>query len=323
IFSTDQSLQIIDGRHPVVEQVIGTHAYVENDAQMGADSQILLITGPNMAGKSTYMRQVAMIAILAQVGCFVPATTAELPIFDRIFTRIGASDDLFSGQSTFMVEMMEVNNALQQATENSLILLDEIGRGTSTYDGMAIAQSILEYIHNEVGAKTLFSTHYHELTALEKDLLQLKNVHVSAIEEDYHIVFLHKIKHGTADKSYGIHVAKLAELPEAVITRANIILQTLEQSGQLQHVQLPTPPKRRKRGKQQISFFDAPETISTPVREVEVPVEVEIIVEVEKPSAIIEKLRQLNVLELNPLQAQQLLYELQQESLATQVEANK
>ncbi|MGL5382038.1 MAG: DNA mismatch repair protein MutS [Culicoidibacterales bacterium] len=312
-FSTDQTLTIIDGRHPVVEQVIGTHAYVENDALMDQTSQILLITGPNMAGKSTYMRQVAMIAILAQVGCFVPATKAQLPIFDRIFTRIGASDDLFSGQSTFMVEMMEVNNALQQATKNSLILLDEIGRGTSTYDGMAIAQAILEYLHQKVGAKTLFSTHYHELTALEKDLPKLQNVHVSAIEEDHHIVFLHKIKHGTADKSYGIHVAKLAELPTAVIERANVILQTLEQSGQLQSVQLPTPPQRRKRGKQQISFFDAPETISTPVREVEVPIEVEVIVE--KPSAIIAKLQQLNVLELNPLQAQQLLYELQQESL--------
>ncbi|MGL4624238.1 MAG: DNA mismatch repair protein MutS [Culicoidibacterales bacterium] len=312
-FDSASELIIVDGRHPVVEQVIGSHAYVENDCHMGAESQILLITGPNMAGKSTYMRQVAMIAILAQVGCFVPATTAILPLFDRIFTRIGASDDLFSGQSTFMVEMMEVNNALQQATPNSLILLDEIGRGTSTYDGMAIAQSILEYIHAEVGAKTLFSTHYHELTALEQDLPKLKNVHVSAIEEDNHIVFLHKIKHGSADKSYGIHVAKLAALPEAVIARANVILETFEQAGHLSAITLPKPttPKRRTRSKQQISFFDAPETLATPtpIREV-VEVPVEVIVEVEKPSPIIEKLQGINIYELNPIQAQQLLYEL-------------
>lgn len=316
-FNDEAQVEIVEGRHPVVEQVIGPHAYVENDCHMGATSQILLITGPNMAGKSTYMRQVAMIAILAQVGCFVPATTANLPLFDRIFTRIGASDDLFSGQSTFMVEMMEVNNALQQATPKSLILLDEIGRGTSTYDGMAIAQSILEYLHEQVGAKTLFSTHYHELTALEKSLPKLKNVHVSAIEEDQHIVFLHKIKHGSADKSYGIHVAKLAELPDAVIERANVILETFEQSGQGVAITGPTPPtpKRRTRSKQQISFFDAPETLAAPTREiVEVPVEV--IVEVEKVSPIIEKLQKINLYELNPLQAQQLLYELQQESLA-------
>lgn len=317
MFNDEAQVEIVEGRHPVVEQVIGPHAYVENDCHMGATSQILLITGPNMAGKSTYMRQVAMIAILAQVGCFVPATTANLPLFDRIFTRIGASDDLFSGQSTFMVEMMEVNNALQQATPKSLILLDEIGRGTSTYDGMAIAQSILEYLHEQVGAKTLFSTHYHELTALEKALPKLKNVHVSAIEEDQHIVFLHKIKHGSTDKSYGIHVAKLAALPDAVIERANVILETFEQSGQGVAITGPTPPtpKRRTRSKQQISFFDAPETLAAPTREV-VEVPVEVIVEVEKVSPIIEKLQQINLYELNPLQAQQLLYELQQESFA-------
>lgn len=316
-FNNEQHIEIIDGRHPVVEEVIGSHVYVENDCEMDANKQILLITGPNMAGKSTYMRQVAMISIMAQVGCFVPVERATLPIFDRIFTRIGASDDLFSGQSTFMVEMMEVNNALQQATKNSLILLDEIGRGTSTYDGMAIAQSILEFIHEEIGAKTLFSTHYHELTALESALPKLQNVHVSAIEEDHHIVFLHKIKHGSADKSYGVHVAKLAQLPDAVITRANAILNELEASGQLHSVKIPTPvakaaPKRR-RGKPQMSFFDAPETITTAVREVEVTVEVpvEVIVEVEKPSPVLEKLRNLNIMELNPIQAQLALYELQ------------
>lgn len=303
--NTEGVLKVCDGRHPVVEHVIGTHAYVENDCEMDETKQILLITGPNMAGKSTYMRQVAMIAIMAQIGCFVPANQANIPIFDRIFTRIGASDDLFSGQSTFMIEMMEVNNALQQATKQSLILLDEIGRGTSTYDGMAIAQAILEYIHDNVGAKTLFSTHYHELTILDKTLHQLQNIHVSAIEEDQHIVFLHKIKHGTADKSYGIHVAKLAHLPDAVITRANVILATLEQGGNQVVVQQP----KRRRGKKQMSFFDAPETLSTPVREV--PVEVI----VEKQSPIISQLQSLNVLELNPLQAQQILYDLQQAAM--------
>jgi DNA mismatch repair protein MutS len=172
---------------------------------------------------------VALTAILAQIGCFVPAKEVILPVFDQVFTRIGAADDLVSGQSTFMVEMLEAKNAIANATKDSLILFDEIGRGTSTYDGMALAQAIIEYIHHHIGAKTLFSTHYHELTVLEEDLERLSNVHVSAMEQNGKVVFLHKIKEGPTDKSYGIHVAKLADLPEELITRANEILASLEQ----------------------------------------------------------------------------------------------
>ena len=181
-----------------------------------------------MSGKSTYMRQIALIAIMAQIGCYVPAKEANLPIFDQIFTRIGASDDIVSGQSTFMVEMMEVNNALTFATKNSLILFDEIGRGTATYDGMALAQAIIEYVHNKIGCKTMFSTHYHELTTLDSNLKNLKNVHVSAEEVKGDIVFLHKVKDGPISKSYGINVAKLAKIPTEVIVRANDILNKLQ-----------------------------------------------------------------------------------------------
>ena len=177
-----------------------------------------------MAGKSTYMRQTAITVIMAQMGCFVPCSSASLPIFDKIFTRIGASDDLVSGESTFMVEMKEANYAISEATENSLILFDELGRGTATYDGMSLAQAILEYLHDKIKAKTMFSTHYHELTALEKDLKHLKNVHVSAIEENGKVTFLHKVKMGAVDKSYGIHVASLAKLPNSLIERASDIL---------------------------------------------------------------------------------------------------
>ncbi len=228
VFSDERRMMITDGRHPVVEKVLDSQEYVPNDCQMNPEREMLLITGPNMSGKSTYMRQVALIAILAQIGCYVPASEAVLPIFDKVFTRIGAADDLISGQSTFMVEMLEAKNAITNATENSLILFDEIGRGTSTYDGMALAQAIIEYIHGEIGAKTLFSTHYHELTVLSEDLPMLENVHVSAIEQNGHVVFLHKIKEGAADKSYGIHVAKLAELPAMLIERATAILTELE-----------------------------------------------------------------------------------------------
>lgn len=228
VFREDGVLKITEGRHPVVEKVLDSQSYVPNDCLMDENREILLITGPNMSGKSTYMRQIALTVILAQIGCFVPAREAELPVFDRIFTRIGAADDLISGQSTFMVEMLEAKNAIANATERSLILFDEIGRGTSTYDGMALAQAMIEYIHDEIGAKTLFSTHYHELTALSAELGKLQNVHVSAMEQNGKVVFLHKIKEGPADKSYGIHVAKLAGLPEQVIRRAEKILHALE-----------------------------------------------------------------------------------------------
>ena len=220
-------IEIIEGRHPVVERV-SKNSYVSNDCIMNSDINTLLITGPNMSGKSTYMRQLAIIIIMAQMGSFVPAKIANLPIIDKIFTRIGDSDDLVSGESTFMVEMNEAKNAITGATRDSLILFDELGRGTATYDGMSLAQSILEYVNNNIKCKTLFSTHYHELTKMEEKFNGIKNVHVSASESDGEIVFLHKIKDGAIDKSYGIHVAKLSGMPSEVITRANEILNFYE-----------------------------------------------------------------------------------------------
>ena len=222
-----RNINIKDGRHPVVE-IVSKKDYITNDVIMDEKTNILLITGPNMSGKSTYMRMLAIIVILNQIGSFVPAKKATLPIFDNIFTRIGASDDLVSGDSTFMVEMKEANNAVENATENSLILFDELGRGTATYDGMSLAQAILEYIHDHIKAKTLFSTHYHELTSLEQNLRNLKNVHVSAKEENDKIIFLHKVKKGAVDKSYGIHVASLVNLPNEIIKRAREILNVYE-----------------------------------------------------------------------------------------------
>ncbi len=222
-----RKIKIINGSHPVVE-CVSSEQYIKNDVIMDESTQTLLITGPNMSGKSTYMRQLAITIILAQMGSFVPADEAELPIFDSIFTRIGASDDLVSGESTFMVEMLEARNAIDNATENSLILFDELGRGTATFDGMSLARAILEYVNEHIKCKTLFSTHYHELTDLEKTLSTIKNVHVDAIEEDGHITFLHKIKDGAVDKSYGIHVARLAGMPNELLTRADEILDYYE-----------------------------------------------------------------------------------------------
>jgi DNA mismatch repair protein MutS len=227
ILTTDRTLEIINDRHPVIEKVLNV-PFVPNDIKMDKNTDILLITGPNMAGKSTYMRQLAVTVIMAQIGCFVPADEAHMPVFDAIFTRIGASDDLVSGESTFMVEMSEANNAISNATSNSLILFDELGRGTATFDGMALAQSIIEYISENIKAKTLFSTHYHELTDLEDTLKNIKNIHVSAYEENGNITFLHKIEEGSIDKSYGIHVARLAKLPNKIIDRASKILKVYE-----------------------------------------------------------------------------------------------
>lgn len=226
--TTGNEIKVLNSRHPVVERVLKGEEYVPNDIVMDNNTDILLITGPNMAGKSTYMRQLGIIAIMAQIGCFVPAEEATLPIFDKIFTRIGASDDLVSGESTFMVEMMEASRAIKYATRNSLILFDELGRGTATFDGMSLAQAILEYVANKIKCKTLFSTHYHELTDMEKTIPNLKNKHVSAVEENGNITFLHKVKDGSVDKSYGINVAKLAGLPDEVIDRASGILNIYE-----------------------------------------------------------------------------------------------
>lgn len=279
----DKVIKMIECRHPVVEQVM-KDKYIPNDIIMDKTTDILLITGPNMAGKSTYMRQCAITVIMAQMGCFVPCKSCTMPIFDKIFTRIGASDDLVSGESTFMVEMKEANYAIANATENSLILFDELGRGTATYDGMSLAQAILEYIHDKIKAKTMFSTHYHELTILEKDLKHLKNVHVSAIEENGTITFLHKVKVGAVDKSYGIHVASLAKLPQSLIERANDVLNVYEKKN------------IKKETFTQTSLFELTESEATP-----------------KINPIEEKIKDINPLEMTPMEALSFLYELNKE----------
>ncbi len=230
VLTDEFAVDIRESRHVVVEKVM-EEPFVPNDIHMDENTDILLITGPNMSGKSTYMRQLALTAILAQIGSFIPAKSAKIPVFDQLFTRIGASDDLISGKSTFMVEMLDANHALKNATAKSLILFDEIGRGTSTYDGMAIAQAIIEYIHAKIGAKTLFSTHYHELTALEDHLPRLKNIHVAAEEEGDTIRFHHKVEEGCAKSSYGINVAALAKMPKSLIKRSSDILAVLEKNG--------------------------------------------------------------------------------------------
>lgn len=230
-FNFERKINIIEGRHPVIEKVLKEKFYVANDVNLDSNTDVLLITGPNMGGKSTYMRELAIIVVMAQMGCFVPAKEADLMVFDQIFTRIGASDDLVSGQSTFMVEMNETNHALRHATENSLLIFDEIGRGTATFDGMALAQAIIEYITARIHAKTMFSTHYHELTELDKEIPSLKNVHVCVKENDDEITFLYKIKEGTMNKSYGINVARLAKLPNELLSRAKEILHELESKG--------------------------------------------------------------------------------------------
>lgn len=231
VFNDQKIMDIKEGRHGVIEKAMGHGKYVPNDVSIDENSPVVLITGPNMGGKSTYMRQVALIVIMAQIGSFVPAKYANLTIFDQIFTRIGASDDLISGQSTFMVEMLEANNALRFASEKSLILFDEIGRGTATFDGMAIAQAMIEYIASEIHCMTLFSTHYHELTFLEDKGLGIQNVHASARVDNDHLVFEYLIKKGRSNKSYGVNVAKLAKLPDEVINRANLVLETLEENN--------------------------------------------------------------------------------------------
>ncbi|MBM7693806.1 DNA mismatch repair protein MutS [Peribacillus deserti] len=304
-FSEDMVLHIHNGRHPVVEKVMQAQEYVPNSCTMNSEREILLITGPNMSGKSTFMRQIALTSILAQIGCFVPAEEAVLPIFDKVFTRIGAADDLISGQSTFMVEMLEAKNAIDHATKNSLILFDEIGRGTSTYDGMALAQSIIEYIHDEIGAKTIFSTHYHELTALGGKLDRVKNVHVSAVEQSGKVVFLHKVKEGAADKSYGIHVAQLAELPEKLINRANEILSDLEEGKpEIRQENPPAVQKQSDRVHEEIDALDEQLSFFADKKPAKKN-------ENSKDHKIIEELKSLSVLEMTPLEALNALYSIQ------------
>ena len=281
ILNNENIIDIKNGRHPVIELTIDN--YVPNDVKMNNDDYILLITGPNMSGKSTYMRELALIAIMAQIGCYVPASSASLPVFDAIYTRIGAADDIVSGQSTFMVEMNEVNNALSFATKSSLILFDEIGRGTATYDGMALAQAIIEYIHENIKCKTLFSTHYHELTILEQDLPGLKNVHVSAEEINGDIVFMHKVLKGSVDQSYGINVAKLANIPLDVILRAKDILYKLE-SNEKKGIDLS------------LSNYQAPLLYDS---------------KTEKETFVLDSIKNANIYAMNPLEAMNLLSDLQ------------
>ena len=237
VFHPGYNVNVVEGKHPILDDRMKKKRYVSNDWKMSEEEHIQLITGPNMGGKSTYMRQNALLVVMAQMGSFIPAKTAQLPIFDRIFTRIGASDDILTGKSTFMMEMMEANTALRYATKHSLILFDEIGRGTATYDGMALAQAMLEYIDEAIGAKTLFSTHYHELTELAEEHQSMRNVHVDVREEKNEIEFRYRVIEGKADKSYGINVAKLAHLPKVVLDRASQLLLNFENQDNNQNYQ--------------------------------------------------------------------------------------
>lgn len=282
------TIHIIGGRHPVVELTLHEEAFVPNDTHLSPQEAILVITGPNMSGKSTYLRQVALIVLMAQIGSFVPAESAEIGLVDRIFTRVGAQDEISAGQSTFMVEMVETANILNHATKRSLLILDEIGRGTSTYDGISIAWAVVEYIHNHprLQAKTLFATHYHELTELARFLPRVRNYNVAVAEEGDRVVFLRKIVPGGSDRSYGIHVAQLAGLPKPVIRRAEEILKNLEE--ELQRSPAGTAP-RRVMQVQQLPLFPA----SHPV---------------------LDELKELDIPSMSPLEAINKLYELQEKA---------
>jgi len=285
-------LDIRAGRHPVVEQWLQGERFVPNDTLFTNDKRIHIITGPNMSGKSTYLRQVALIVLLAQIGSFVPADEATIGLVDRIFTRIGAQDEIHAGQSTFMVEMIETALILQQSTRRSLVILDEVGRGTSTYDGLAIARAVIEYLHNHprMGGKTLFATHYHELTELENILPHVANYNVAVAEQDGQVAFLHTIVPGKADKSYGIYVAQLAGVPEAVVARAADILKELEAQHNIWAVE--HDPTRLS----QLSMFDT------------------------GPHPVIKELRKLRIEEMSPIDAITKLYELQRRALQDDVE---
>jgi DNA mismatch repair protein MutS len=289
-FNEQHEISIENGRHAVVEVVMGVQEYIPNSIHFDQKTSIQLITGPNMSGKSTYMRQLALTVIMAQIGSFVAADKVDLPVFDAIFTRIGAADDLISGQSTFMVEMMEANQAIKRASQNSLILFDELGRGTATYDGMALAQSIIEYIHNHIKAKTMFATHYHELTDLSNQLPELVNVHVATLEKDGEVTFLHKIAQGPADKSYGIHVAKIAGLPEALLERADKILTSLESNAA------------------QLSTSELSEPLDTAV-EIAEPQQLSLF-EDDKSQTIVQALKAIDLMNLTPMEAMNTIYEL-------------
>ncbi len=288
--STDDVLIIQQGRHPVVEKLLQGERYVPNDTHFDANERIHVITGPNMAGKSTAIRQVALITLMAQIGSFVPAAQATIGLVDRIFTRIGAQDEIHSGQSTFMVEMTETAALLQCSSPRSLLILDEIGRGTSTYDGLAIARAVIEYIHNHqrLNCKTLFATHYHELTELEKILPRVRNYNVAVTEDGDRIVFMHKVVPGGADRSYGVHVAQLAGMPRSLVNRAKEILHDLEQNGSDFEI------KRRAKHAPQAHNPQTP-----------LPGLVDV------PNPVIDALGAIKVDELSPMEAMMKLYELQ------------
>ena len=293
-------IDIKNGRHPVVENIIGEENFVPNDTYLNNNENMIdIITGPNMAGKSTYMRQCAVISLMAHIGSFVPAEHANIPIIDRIFTRVGASDDLSQGQSTFMVEMTEVSHILRNATSNSLVILDEIGRGTSTYDGISLAWSIVEYIHENIGSKTLFATHYHELTDLENDFKGVKNYSVAVKEQGENIVFLRKIVPGGADKSYGIHVAKLANLPNDVIKRANNILKDLEKNHINTNVQ-------QENNVENMEYIDS-------IKEAAISIESneQLSFETLEKDNLIQQLASLDIINMTPMEAMNTLYKLQ------------
>lgn len=294
LVSREEGLVLKDSRHPVVERLLGKAHFVPNDVIITSRQPLLLLTGPNMSGKSTYMRQVAFCIILNQMGCFVPASQAQLPIIDQIYTRLGSSDDTASGQSTFMVEMMETNEAIRHATSNSLLLFDEIGRGTATYDGMALAEAILYYIAEQVQAATIFSTHYHELTELDQKISSLRNIHVGAIEENNQVIFQHKILDGPADKSYGIHVARLAGLPEEVLQRSENVLKALEASAN----------KGRKNDSK----------VASHVQELEAPKQMSLFTVEEDPdlTKVQQEIEAVSLLNLTPLQAMQYIEQWQQ-----------
>ncbi|MCI1692881.1 DNA mismatch repair protein MutS [Aneurinibacillus aneurinilyticus] len=326
----DGPLVIRDGRHPVVEAVLRGEPFVPNDTELGTEQQILLITGPNMAGKSTYMRQVALIVIMAQIGSFVPAEFVQVTPVDRIFTRIGAADDLVGGQSTFMVEMKEIEVTLSNAGERSLVIIDELGRGTSTSEGMSIAQAVIEYLHNDIGCKTLVSTHYHELSHLEATLDRLKNFHMAVNETEDNVIFLRKLVHGPADKSYGIYCAQIAGLPSRIIERANQLLDEYEgavarevvsEDGELHRLKENAPV-----AEPQITLVREPVSVGA----VEVVEEVEQLnlfgepvrsvqekkadrPEVNKTEEkALKKLREADLLNMTPMQAMNFLFELKQ-----------
>jgi len=295
-FNKEGLLEIENGRHPVIEKMIGNENFIPNDIRQSNEKDINIITGPNMAGKSTYMRQTALICLMAHMGSFVPAQKAKIPLLDRIYTRVGASDDLSQGQSTFMVEMSEVAHILSNATKDSLVVLDEIGRGTSTYDGLSLAWAIVDYIHKNVRCKTLFATHYHELTELESELERVQNFSVAVKEDGEDVIFMRKIVPGGTDKSYGIHVAKLAKLPAEVIEKSSRILASLEES-KISHNKSSITAGQQKPAKKPEKVQDAQLDVFSYQKE-----------------ALLREIAAIDIMKMTPIDAMNCLYKIQNEA---------